>query len=63
MIMKGRYHVVWEVEVWADSHEEAAQAAWHYMQQPDSIAGLFTVSDEERTLRIDLHLQHIAQDQ
>ena len=60
--MKGKFKVVWEVEVWAESPEEAAKAAWEYMKNPDNIAGLFTVSDDDHSLRIDLHQRLTARE-
>ncbi len=58
-----KYHVVWVIDVWADSHTDAAEAAWNYMSTPDSTAGVFTVANDECTMRIDLHQEQTKKEQ
>ncbi len=50
-----KYKVSWEIDVWADSPREAAEAAWNYMRGPDSIANVFRVSDGSMEEVIDLN--------
>ncbi|MEN8131890.1 MAG: serine/threonine-protein kinase, partial [Pseudomonadota bacterium] len=42
---------------------DAAMAVWNYMKNPDSTAGVFTVANEECTMRIDLHQEQIKKEQ
>lgn len=39
--------VKWEIDVWADSPEEAAEQAREIMQDKDSTANYFTVTDDD----------------
>lgn len=51
------YHVTWEIEVCADTPEEAAREAWRLMRVSDSTANVFdvTLPDESgETIRVDL---------
>lgn len=41
------YHVVWEIDIDADSPREAAEQAFHYMQIPGTSANAFDVFDED----------------
>ena len=50
-----QYRVSWEIDVDADSPEEAAQQALTIQADPDSIATCFTVVDEHGN-RIDVDL-------
>jgi hypothetical protein len=45
------YRVVWEVDVDADSSEEAAEKARQYQVATDTTATVFDVRDEAGTLR------------
>lgn len=40
------YHVVWEIDLDAESHEEAAQEALRVHRDVSSIASVFKVTDE-----------------
>lgn len=40
------YHVVWEIDIDADTPYEAAQMAQHYQQLPNTTATVFEVFDE-----------------
>ena len=50
------YHVVWEIDVYAESPREAAKEAQAIQQDEDSIATVFDVTEEDsdKTVRIDL---------
>jgi len=41
------YRVVWEIDIDAESHEDAARKALEIHRDPDSIATVFTVIDTE----------------
>ncbi len=55
------FHVRWEIEVDAESHEAAAQKALEMQRDPESVATAFTVSatdGEDRSERlVDLHAE------
>ncbi len=40
------YLVRWEIDLWADSPEEAAQEAFKIHRDPESIATVFQVQEE-----------------
>ena len=40
-----RFHVVWEMDIYAGSPSEAASQAWEHMRRPDSTANVFAVFD------------------
>jgi hypothetical protein len=50
------YHVVWEIDIYAQSPREAAKEAQAIQQDTDSTATVFDVTEEDRhkTVRIDL---------
>jgi hypothetical protein len=49
------YHIIWEIDVYADSPREAAERALAIHRNPESIATFFEVTDEAGTTeRIDL---------
>lgn len=49
------YRVTWEIDINADSPQEAAKQAWEHMQRPDSTANVFDVVDSKgNTTRVDL---------
>ena len=49
------YCVTWELELDADSPEEAARLAWKFMRETDANCNCFTVCDDEGNVtRIDL---------
>ena len=50
------YHVVWEIDVYAQSPREAAKEAQAIQQGKDSMATVFDVTEEDtdKTVRIDL---------
>lgn len=50
MIGKNEYHVIWHIEVSADSPEEAAQVAKAIQADPGSTATHFEVVDEDAVL-------------
>lgn len=45
--MQTRHKVVWEIDIYAETPQEAAQAAWEMMQRSDSIATYFEVYDQD----------------
>jgi hypothetical protein len=49
------FHVLWEIDLYAESHEDAAQKAKAIQKRNDSIAQVFDVTDpDDKTKRIDL---------
>jgi hypothetical protein len=49
------YHVIWEIDLDADSPQEAAKKARAIHRDPDSLATVFDVTDEAgHTERVDL---------
>ena len=50
------YHVVWEIDVYAESPREAAKEAQAIQLDEDSTATVFDVAEEDsdKTVRIDL---------
>jgi hypothetical protein len=49
------YRVVWEIEVNAETPEEAAQEAFAAMQDPDTLARHFTVyRPDQQSVSVDL---------
>jgi len=59
------YRVVWEIELEADHPLDAAKEAFSAMQDPDSLASVFTVMDQEtgqKTL-VDLKSEDVGPDQ
>lgn len=53
--MEQKYHVVWEIETWADSPAAAARQALEIMQDRESHATVFDVTDERgRKRQVDL---------
>ncbi len=50
------YHVVWEIDVYAESPREAAKEAQAIQQDKDAMATVFDVAEEDsdKTVRIDL---------
>lgn len=45
--MDQRFHVVWEIDIYAETAREAAQQAWGHMRRPDSTANYFEVFDQD----------------
>lgn len=39
------YHVIWEMDIYAETPREAAEKAWGFMRHEDSTANYFTVFD------------------
>ncbi len=54
--MAKRYHVVWEIDIYAHSPREAAKQAQAMQQDEDTTATVFDVTEEgsDKTVRIDL---------
>ena len=50
------YHVVWEIDIYAESPRDAAKEAQAIQQDKDAIATVFDVTEEDsdKTVRIDL---------
>ena len=50
------YHVVWEIDVYAESPREAAKEAQTIQQDKEAMATVFDVTEEDsdKTVRIDL---------
>ena len=45
----------WQMDIEADSPEDAARQAWEHMRRPDSAANVFDViSEDGDTARVDL---------
>ena len=42
-----RFHVVWEIDIYAETPHEAAEQAWEYMRNEDSTANYFEVFDQD----------------
>jgi hypothetical protein len=42
------YTVIWEIDVDADTHEDAAREALHIQRDPESIATVFFVRNSKR---------------
>ena len=52
------YCVSWEIEVDADSPQDAAKLAWDLMRGANSTANVFTVCDDEgEVTRVDLQAE------
>ena len=48
-------HIVWEIDLHAETPREAAEEAFRIMQRPDTMATVFDVTDETgNTYRVDL---------
>lgn len=45
--MQTRHRVVWEIDIYAETPEEAANAAWESMGSSDSFANYFEVYDQD----------------
>ena len=41
-----RFHVMWEIDLYAETPQEAAEQAWELMRALDSTACVFEVFDE-----------------
>ena len=41
------YHIVWSIDLDADTHEDAARVALEIQRDPESLAGHVTVIDED----------------
>ena len=53
--MTGSYHVIWEIELDAESLLSAAETALEIMQDPGSLARCFTVTSGGQRYFIDLN--------
>ena len=42
-----RFHVVWEIDLYAETPREAAEQAWGHMRREGSIACCFEVFDQD----------------
>lgn len=50
-----KYRIVWEIDIEASSHKEAAEEALKIQRDPESLATVFDVIGEDgNTVRIDL---------
>ena len=49
-----RYYVTWDIDIEADTPEQAALEARKIQLDPDSLATVFTVVDEVEAMRVDL---------
>ena len=45
--MEQHFHVVWEIDTYAETPKEAAENAWKHMRAPDSTANYFEVFDQD----------------
>ena len=48
------YRVLWEINIDADNHEDAAQEALRIQRDPESTATIFTVQEISEIVTIDL---------
>lgn len=48
------YLVIWQMDIDADSPEEAARQALAYQRDPESTATVFDVESDAGTVRVDL---------
>lgn len=55
-----RYKVRWEIDVEADTPEGAAVLAWQMQRNPESVATVYEVFDDEdqHVARVDLNPEH-----
>ena len=42
-----RFHILWEIDEFAETPREAAEKAWERMRSPDSTACYFEVFDQD----------------
>jgi len=56
------YRVVWEIDVDAESYEEAARIALEIHRDPDSIATVFGVTDDHGERKV-IDVQDLIEDQ
>ena len=53
--MANHYVATWQIEIDADSPEDAARQAWEHMRRPDSRANVFDIiSEDGSSARVDL---------
>ena len=45
--MEQRFHVVWEIDIYAETPQKAAEAAWELMGESGSTACYFEVFDQD----------------
>ena len=45
--MEQRFHVVWEIDIYAETPREAAEQAFAHMQRVNSTANYFEVYDQD----------------
>lgn len=55
------YHVTWEIELWAETPEEAAADALAIQRDPESIATLFAVRDTPPLIEVSQSMLDEAQ--
>ena len=57
--MAREYHIVWKIELDADSYEEAALAALATMRDSASIATVFSVTDRKTSICKDIDTEDL----
>lgn len=55
------YHVTWEIDITADSPEEAAEECRAIQRDPHSTATVFTVTDKDAKTTVDVELNWEAE--
>lgn len=45
--MEQRFHVVWEIDIYAETPKQAAEQAFAAMQRPNTSANYFEVFDQD----------------
>ncbi|KKL91301.1 hypothetical protein LCGC14_1896080 [marine sediment metagenome] len=53
------YHIVWEIDLYAETPEKAAQLAWD-IQHEDSTADHFEVTDRKTGEEVDVNLSEVG---
>ncbi|MGW5147556.1 hypothetical protein [Rhodococcus koreensis] len=48
------YRVIWEIDIDADTPQQAAEKAWETMRKPDSTANVFRVVSPDTLTHVDL---------
>ena len=55
------YYITWDIQIEADSPEDAAREALEIQRNPESIATVFTVVDEETNAAAVIDADEIAE--
>lgn len=52
--MEKHFRVSWEIDIWAETAEQAAEKALEIQRDPESTATVFECNDGETTYKVDL---------